>query len=124
MVALSEAERRQEYLDKMIGEAEMLRSLVEECLDYDPVVRPSITSVCKRIQGSKDAHMKESLQDIITLHQQVEKYKAKIKLLKDEIVLLRSKYEISIENWSQKEPMKLEETQEQHTVSIHFIWTN
>ena len=59
MVALSEVERCQEYLNKMIGEAEVLRSLVEECLDYDPVVRPSIAAVCERIRLGKDACMKE-----------------------------------------------------------------
>ena len=119
MVALSEVERRQEYLDKMIGEAEVLRSLVKECLDYDPVVRPSIITVCKKIQVNKDAYTNESLQDVITLHQQVQKYKSKIKLLTDEIGLLRSKCESSSQTWSQKEPLKLEEIrQEQQMVSI------
>ena len=119
VVALSEVERRQEYLDKMIGEAEVLRSLVKECLDYDPVVRPSIITVCKKIQVSKDAYTNESLQDVITLHQQVQKYKSKIKLLTDETGLLRSKCELSSQTWSQKEPLKLEEIrQEQQMVSI------
>ena len=66
-VALSEIERRQQYLDKMIGEAEVLRRLVEECLDDDPAVRPTIATVCERILVNKDAHMKESSQDVITL---------------------------------------------------------
>ena len=57
MIALSEVERRQQHLDKMIGEAEVLRSLVEECLDYDPAVRPIIATVCERIQVSKDVYM-------------------------------------------------------------------
>ena len=70
-VALLEVERHQQYLDKMIGEAEVLRPLVEECLDDDPAVRPTIAIVCGRIQVSKDAYMKECPQDIITLHQQV-----------------------------------------------------
>ena len=69
-VALLEVERRQQYLDKMRGEAEVLRSLVEECLDDDPAVRPTITTVCERIQVSKDVYIKESPQDVITLHQQ------------------------------------------------------
>ncbi|XP_065906643.1 probable serine/threonine-protein kinase roco4 isoform X2 [Dysidea avara] len=73
MVALSEVERRQQYLNKMRGEAEVLRPLVEECLDYDPAVRPTIATVCERIQVSKDVYMKEYPQDVITLHQQVEK---------------------------------------------------
>ena len=53
MVALSEVEHCQQYVDKMIGEAEMLRPLVEKCLDYDPAVRPTIVVVCERIQISK-----------------------------------------------------------------------
>ena len=74
-VALSEVERRQQYLDKMKGEAEVLRPLVEECLDDDPAVRPTIATVCERIQVSIDAYNRECPQDVITLHQQVEKQK-------------------------------------------------
>ena len=68
-VALSEVERRQQYLDKMIGEAKVLRPLVEECLDDDPAVRPTIATVCERIQVSKDAYIKESPQEPIKLYQ-------------------------------------------------------
>ena len=72
MIALSEVERRQQYLDKMIGEAEVLRPLVEECLDYDPAVRPSIATVCERIQVNKDEYTrKETPPDIITVLQEV-----------------------------------------------------
>ena len=46
---LSEVERRQEHLDKMTDEAEVLRPLVESCLDNDPVKRPSIAHVSKMI---------------------------------------------------------------------------
>ena len=74
-IALLEVERRQQYLDKMIGEAEVLRPLVEECLDDDPAVRPTIATVCERIQVNKDAYMKESPQDVINLLQQVEQQK-------------------------------------------------
>ena len=52
-------ERCQQHLDKMIEEAEVLRQLVEECLDDDPAVRPTIASVCERIQVSKDVYMKD-----------------------------------------------------------------
>ena len=45
----SEVERRQEHLDKMRGEAEMLRPMVEACLDNDPVKRPSILELSMRI---------------------------------------------------------------------------
>ena len=45
----SEVERRQKYLDMMTGEAEVLRPLVEACLDNDPVKRPSILVVSESI---------------------------------------------------------------------------
>ena len=82
-VALLEVERRRQYLDKMRGEAEVLKPLVEECLDDDPAMRPTITAVCEKIQVSKeDVYMKESPQDVITLHQQVEQQKFEINHLK------------------------------------------
>ena len=68
----------------MIGEAEVLRPLVEECLDDDPAVRPTIATVCERIQVNKDAYMKESPQDVITLHQQVEQQKTEIEQIRNE----------------------------------------
>ena len=76
-VALSEVERRQQYLDKMIGEGEVLRSLVEECLDYDPAVRPTIATVCETIQVSKDAYMKESPQECIAVYQENQQLRTK-----------------------------------------------
>ena len=45
----SEVERRQEHLDMMEGEAEVLRPLVEACLDNDPAKRPSILDMLKKI---------------------------------------------------------------------------
>jgi len=83
-VALSEVERRQQYLAKMIGQAEVLRPLVEECLDDDPAVRPTITVVCERIQVSRDVYMQEFPQDVITLHQQVEQKDTEIDRLRRE----------------------------------------
>ena len=59
-MALSEVERRQQHLDKMTGEAEVLRSLVEECLDDDPTQRPPIVAICERIQVSKNIYTEES----------------------------------------------------------------
>ena len=81
-VALSEIERRQQYLDKMIGEAKVLRPLVEECMDDDPDVRPTMKTVCGRIQVNKDAYMKESLQDVITQHQEIKKLRNQNELLR------------------------------------------
>ena len=83
-VALSEVERRQQYLDKMIVKAEVLRQLVEECLDDDPAVRPTVATVCERIQVSKDVYMKECSQNI-ALYQQVEEHKIEIEQQKIEI---------------------------------------
>ena len=74
-IALLEVERRQQYLDKMIGEAEVLRRLVEKCLDDDPAVRPTIATVCEKILVSKDVYMKDITQECITLHQQVQQLK-------------------------------------------------
>ena len=93
MIALSEVERRQEYLDKMIGETGVLRSLVEECLDYDPVVRPIIATVCERIQLNKDACMKEFPQDFITVYQLAERLQIEIEHSSNEIKCLNSTIE-------------------------------
>jgi len=74
-VAISEVERRQQYLDKMSGEGEVLRSLVEECLDDDPAVRPTIATVCRRIQ---DNHLKEPPHDFMTLLQKIDQLSYKV----------------------------------------------
>jgi len=70
-----------------------LRPLVEECLDYDPAVRPTITAICEMIQVSKDVYMKESPQEVITLHQQVEQQKTENDELRRENE--QQKFEIS-----------------------------
>ena len=57
MKALSEVERRQQYLDKIIGEAEVLRPLVEECLNNDPARRPTIEVVSEIIKEMKQNYM-------------------------------------------------------------------
>ena len=75
MVALSEIERRQQYLDKITGAGEALKLLIKECLDYDPDQRPKITCVCRRIKSAKVNHLKEPLQDPITVFQQLEQLK-------------------------------------------------
>ena len=49
-VVLSEVNRRQQYFEKMKGEAELLKSLVKECLDNDPAIRPDIGDVSKRVE--------------------------------------------------------------------------
>ena len=49
----SEVERRQEYLNKVIGEAEMLRPLIEACLNNDPTKRPSVMELSEIIKPLK-----------------------------------------------------------------------
>jgi len=52
LVALTEASRRQQYIDKMTGGAEVitLRQLVERCLEDDPDKRPPIQEVKEKIE--------------------------------------------------------------------------
>ena len=49
----SEVERRQEHLDKMTGEAEVLKPLVEACLHNNPVKRPSILQLSEKAKPLK-----------------------------------------------------------------------
>ena len=53
LVALTEVERRQRYLDKMTGGASVLRGMVESCLENDPADRPSIKNVSEIIKSLK-----------------------------------------------------------------------
>ena len=52
-MALTEAERRQHYLDKMSGGAGVLKEMVERCLENDPDDRPSIIEVSEIIESFK-----------------------------------------------------------------------
>lgn len=49
----SETERRQKYLNKITGEAEELRPLIEACLDNDPAKRPPIAELSEMIKPLK-----------------------------------------------------------------------
>ena len=51
--AFSEVQRRKVHLDKMTGEAEVLRPLVKACLHNDPVKRPSISELSEKIKALK-----------------------------------------------------------------------
>ena len=53
LVALSEAQRRQRYLDTMIVKAAVLKEMVIKCLDDDPDQRPPIQEVSKMIKSLK-----------------------------------------------------------------------
>lgn len=62
MVVLSEVERRLKYLDKMSDESAGLRKIIEQCLDVDPVKRPSVQDVSKAI-GSLKVMISHALHD-------------------------------------------------------------
>lgn len=68
LVALSEVERRSKYFDLMTEEGKVLRPLIEQCLDMDPAVRPSMTVVCDRLVFvGKDAHAESSSHTVSSL---------------------------------------------------------
>ena len=50
LVARSEVERRQEYLDEMTGDLEAYKPLVESCLSNNPAVRPPMPAVSKALK--------------------------------------------------------------------------
>ena len=52
LVARSEVERRQKYLDEMTGYGEWLKPLVESCLSNDPSERPTMPAVSKQLKVS------------------------------------------------------------------------
>ena len=53
LVALSEAQRRQRYLDTMTVEGAALKEMVTRCLDDDPDQRPPIREVSQMIKSVK-----------------------------------------------------------------------
>ena len=53
LMALSEAKRRQKYLDEMTGKAAALRGIVERCLSDNPKKRPPIQEVSAFIEPLK-----------------------------------------------------------------------
>lgn len=50
VVSLSEVERRQKYLNKITGKADVLKNTVEKCLSDNPKNRPSIQDVSEIIE--------------------------------------------------------------------------
>ena len=53
LVAFSEVQRRQQYLDKMIDETKIWTPMVEACLSNDPDKRPKIDQVTERLRSFK-----------------------------------------------------------------------
>ena len=92
-IALNEVDRRKEYINKMTGEAEALKPLVLECLEYDPDKRPNIGTVCERIRAKKDDCIKKYSEDVITLHQQVEHLHQKVEQNDKEVAKVKKENE-------------------------------
>ena len=57
ILGLSEAERRQQYLQKMIETPVDLQPLVVQCLDNQPSRRPPISDVSERIKRMKEVEI-------------------------------------------------------------------
>ena len=89
-VAFTEVERRQQYLDKLTEEVEDLRPLVEECLEYDPIKRPTMATVCERIQMGKEFYMKVYSDDIVSLHKDLKIHKVEMEGLRCEVEQLKN----------------------------------
>ena len=62
-IYLSELQRRQRYLEKMIEGAEDLKPLVMSCLDNNPKKRPPLTQVSMTIKRAKDECSQKSSHD-------------------------------------------------------------
>ena len=60
---VSEAKRRQQYLDKMTGGAADLKPLVISCLDDNPKNRPPVAQVSMTIKRVKDVYSQQSSHD-------------------------------------------------------------
>ena len=59
-IFLSEVERRQHYIDKMIGGNEDLKPLATLCLEDDPDLRPSVTDISERLKVMKEVCSKKT----------------------------------------------------------------
>ena len=59
--AFTEVQRHQEHLDKITGEAEMLRPLVQACLDNDPIECSLILQLSEKIKPLKVYHVNDML---------------------------------------------------------------
>ena len=58
-VVLTELQRRQQYLDEMIGVYKDLKSLVVSCLDDNPKNRPLVAEVLLEIKRIKNAYIEK-----------------------------------------------------------------
>ena len=66
LVALNEIERRQKYLDHFTAEEkETFLGLVQRCLEYDPVDRPTSQEILETLHTVKDTHPGQSYFDLL-----------------------------------------------------------
>ena len=117
LVRLSEVQRRQDHTNKMIGNAENLRPLVESCLDDNPDYRPTIAEVSK-ITGTykvktemsmgkpiewwvsvSSSHQEQHQQNDISL-------KAQVEILKKENEHLKSEQQVAEQFMKEKNILK------------------
>ncbi|XP_065906093.1 uncharacterized protein [Dysidea avara] len=63
IILTSEVERRQEYIDMMIGSDADLKPLVVSCLEDDPELRPPAADMSERIKMMKEEYSKKTTHD-------------------------------------------------------------
>ena len=68
-VALSEVQRREKYLELMTGESAVLKPLIEECLDEDPTVRPTMAVIHEKLKGQRNNLSEDGVQQPKNKHQ-------------------------------------------------------
>ena len=83
--AFTEVQRRQQYLDKLTGTANKLKSLVEKCFDNNPDLRPPIATICKTIKSYKESYTESSSNKTMELHKKIKKLQAANEELKNNI---------------------------------------
>ena len=81
-VLLTEVERRQKYVDKMIGTAEEIKPLVLSCLNENPIMRPATAKVLEKVkelkshcqnqekQNQQQQHLKQQQEQQVALQAQ------------------------------------------------------
>ena len=89
LVAVSEAERRRHFLDK-IGDDHRLMGLVRRCIDNDHQSRPPTSEIVKEVKSLKPT---VSLASRLELMKHVETGKTKLEELKEENIRLRNEVE-------------------------------
>ena len=91
--AWNEVERRRHYIDKLSAvDFQAIESTVVSCLKNAPAERPSIVKVCEVVKEIKDAHTKinpNATTNLLAMHKEIEKLKAKINEQASEIETLQ-----------------------------------